>query len=323
MTAAICTLFEGDYHYGVAALSNSLYNKGFRGTIYVGYRGKLPEWATGGESILLSKWAKSTLLTLSKDFRICFLLLDTDYSLTNYKPNFIIDLLEYTSENIESIYYFDPDIVISKPWSYYREWIQCGLALCEDINSPLSEFHPRRVVWRNYFRKYNITLTFKNSIYVNGGFIGVKRSDIEFLKIWKDVQDYMAEEIGGLENSIFSNQSYNSTIPKRDGFQIFDKSDQDALNAAIEVYNGNISFLGLESMGFKSGEHLMLHALGSPKPWNTNLLLRALNGRPPRIVDEYYWKKPHHPILAHTRIHITIKKISLYLSKMIGRFYRV
>lgn len=322
MKSAVCTLFEGHYHYGVAALTNSLYFNGFRGTMYVGYRGKLPSWALKGKDIVTKKWNKSTLLSISNDLKICFLLLDTKHSLTNYKPDFMLELLE-NIENIESLYYFDPDITVNKSWSHFEEWIECGVSLCEDVNSPYLQFHPRRVGWRNYFAKYGLNLAYRNSVYVNGGFIGLNESAKEFLIIWKYVQECMAEAIGGLGNSIFSNHNYKSTIPLRNGFQIFDKTDQDALNATLEIYQGKLSIIGLEAMGFKPGDSLMLHALGSPKPWKTNMIMRTLNGRPPRLVDTGYWKYAWFPVKAHSKHLKIFKKISLYISKMIGRFYKV
>lgn len=323
MVSSICTLFEGHYHYGVAALSNSLYNQGFRGTIYVGYRGELPNWALKGKKESVGKWKDAVTLIPIEGIQLTFLPLITTYSLTNYKPDFMLEVWEGPAKNAEALFYFDPDIIVNDSWVCFEQWVNCGVALCEDIDSPFQEFHPRRVGWRNYYKKYNIELAFKNQIYVNGGFVGLLKKDISFLTLWMQLQKIMGTAIGGLENSIFSNQSYNSTILKMEGFTIFDKSDQDALNATIEAYPENISYLGKEGMGFESKHITMYHALGSPKPWKTRHFLRTLRGRIPRREDVVYWENTTSPILAHSKWKINQKKTSIKAAKFIGRFYKV
>jgi hypothetical protein len=323
MNSAICTLFEGHYHYGVAALSNSLYNRGFRGVVYVGYRGELPVWALKGKKQSIAKWEEAIILSPIDGLQLIFLPLKTTYSLTNYKPDFMLELWDGPAKNADAFFYFDPDIVIDESWSCFEDWINCGVALCEDIGSPLQEFHPRRVGWRDHYRNYNIELQYKNQIYVNGGFVGLLKKDVSFLRLWVKLQEIMGVAIGGLENSIFSNHTYNSTILKTEGFQIFDKSDQDALNAAIEAYFGDISYMGREGMGFVSGKAMMFHILGGPKPWKTDHLLRAIKGIIPRTGDITYWQNGIYPILAHSKWEISRKTTSIKIAKGIGRFYKV
>jgi len=323
MISAICTLFEGHYHYGVATLSNSLYTQGYRGTIYVGYRGALPNWVLKGKKQSIGKWEEAIFISPIDGLQLIFLPLKTTYSLTNYKPDFMLDLWDGPAKNSDAFFYFDPDIVINDSWSCFEQWVNCGIALCEDVNSPLQEYHPRRQGWKSYFENYKIDLEFKNQIYVNGGFVGVHKKNISFLNLWVNLQEVMGEAIGGLENSIFSKQTYNSTILKMEGFQIFDKSDQDALNATIEAYKGEISYFGKEGMGFVPGKATMFHALGKYKPWNVNFIFRSLDGRSPRAVDECYWQHSNHPILAHSKGEIRKKKIAIKICKLIGRFYKV
>jgi hypothetical protein len=322
MISAICTLFEGHYHYGVATLSNSLYTQGFRGTIYVGYRGTLPNWALKGKKQSIGKWEEAIILSPIDGLQLVFLPLTTTYSLTNYKPDFMLELWDGPAKNSDAFFYFDPDIVIDDSWSCFEQWVNCGVALCEDVNSPLQEYHPRRQGWKSYFKNYKIDLEFKNQIYVNGGFVGVHKKDISFLILWVKLQEFMGEVIGGLENSIFSKQTYNSTILKMEGFQIFDKSDQDALNATIEAYKGEISYFGKEGMGFVPGKATMFHALGKYKPWNVSFILRSLDGRSPRAVDVCYWQHSNHPIFAHSKREKSNKLMAIKISKLIGRFYK-
>jgi hypothetical protein len=320
MPSIICTLFEDHYHYGVASLTNSLYWQGFRGSLFAGYRGELPPWASPAIANNNLEWPGARTYNVEDRIKLHFLPLETDYHLTNYKPDFMIKILQEIEHEVDAIFYFDPDIVANIGWPSFEKWAACGVALCEDVNSPMHEHHPRRVAWRNFFGENGICLNFKDSIYVNGGFIGLARQEFEFLNLWKTLQEKMALVIGGLNRSSLN----GNTLPEeaRDQFGPFPKTDQDALNATVEAWNGRISFIGMEGMGFKSGASLMGHALGNPKPWNSNPLLMAFDGCAPRMVDKGYWISSKGPVNAHSTGMIKYKLISLRIASALARFYR-
>jgi len=320
MQSVVCTLFERDYHYGVAALTNSLYKRGYRGSIYAGYRGSLPSWCSKSRENRQFQWENSTTLEVAEGLQIHFLPLDTNYHLTNYKPDFMLRLLSGPASDADSIYYLDPDIVVMSPWSNFKDWTACGVALCEDLNSPLPKYHPRRMGWRNYYAKSNIVLNFKDPIYANGGFVGLRAKDFDFLNLWRSLQELMAPLIGGLDRSVLS----GTPLPKelRNRWFPFGKTDQDVLNAAVEVWEGPVSFLGKEGMGFKPGfSSILPHALGEIKPWKNNFLWKSLAGNIPREVDKKYWNSVSYPIKVYSGRYIFWKRIMLNIASFIGRFY--
>jgi hypothetical protein len=321
MTSAICTLYEGHYHHGVAALSNSLFRNGFRGSIYVGYRGvELPPWANKAIDNPELKWENAKSLRIVEGLELHFLPVVTCYHLTNYKPDFMLELWDGPAKDAESMFYVDPDIILIAPFIYLQEWINCGVALCEDINSPLQEFHPRRVSWRHYYKKYDIELNFKNQIYVNGGFIGVLRKDIDFLRIWKIQQEVMSDIIGGLNRSGFKNG--DQLLPEFIGdFSPFGNVDQDALNTTIEVYKGKISFMGKEAMGFCYGVILLPHAVGQRKPWLIKPFIDWMLGLSPRIVDKEFWKNTKTPIQSFSSKKIVWINFQIKITSFLGRIY--
>lgn len=319
MTSIICTLFEKDYHYGVATLTNSLYKQGFRGSIYAGYSGSLPSWCIYAKENSSLCWQGGLTLDVRPGLELHLLPLDTTYHLTNYKPDFMLRLLDGPGKHSKAIFYFDPDIVVTARWSFIEDWSDCGVSLCEDVNSPLPKNNPRRIAWRKYFGERGFDLTFKESIYANGGFVGINSKNFAFIELWRDLQCAMAPRIGGLRLSALT----GAQLPKEESgpFAPFSKTDQDALNAAVEAWTGDISFIGKEGMAFSNGTPIMPHALGAAKPWRCKPVKRALQGSPPRQVDREYWKFVNDPIVTHPNRLVKFRRISLKIASFIGRFY--
>ena len=315
-SSSVCTLFEGDYHLGLAALVNSLYAHGFRGVVWAGYRGDLPPWAKPATAH--SAYAE---YQVAEGCVIRFLRLETTAHLTNIKPDFMLSILDQHDPACEALFYIDPDIVINEPWPSFEEWITCGVAVCEDVNSPFPVHHPRRVGWRRCFGKIGITLRPRDASYANGGFVGVARGNREFLVTWKRLQDAMWTVIGGAE---FAGIPGGQSVAGRSGFfDCFGKTDQDALNAAIEAAGEiPVSFLGRQAMGFEAGKAMLPHALGVAKPWRRHYIREALAGRPPTPADRSFWEHAAGPASALSRNTIARAKVSLAIAAAIGRFIR-
>ncbi len=304
MKSAICTLFEGNYHYGLGALANSLYHYGFRGTIWVGYRGSPPPWA----SPLVERNGFHEY-SFSEGCSLIFVSLATSSHLTNYKPDFMLKVWRELCSDADALFYFDPDIVIKCRWSYYEEWVSRGVALCEDVNSPLLKNHPLRMAWREFYESHSFYLSSDIERYVNGGFIGVKKTNKDFLRSWLKVQKVMAPAIGGLNNTNIEDRTF-----------LFNKTDQDALNIALMNTQLPTSLIGKEGMDFIFGGFTMSHAIGGGKPWVKRYWSDALLKRKsPRLSDNEYWKHTQYPIELYSRIALLGKRLDLGVGKLLSR----
>lgn len=306
MISAICTLFEGHYHYGVGALVNSLYRYGFRGVVWAGYRGNLPPWAS-----LTETRNGFQDYRVAKDFILRFVPLTADHHFTNFKPDFMLRVLCDYCPEADAIFYFDPDIVIKCRWSFFEEWITYGIALCEDICSPVPDSHPLRMAWRRYYKEHGFVDTSHDDIYVNAGFIGMTRECMSFLMKWKNIQELMAPTFGGLSNANISDPTF-----------IFKKTDQDALNISKMFSEYPLSLMGQEAMDIKFGGFTMSHAIGAPKPWKKHMIVKALRRLPPSLPDKEYWKNVRNPVTLYSKLSYLIRKADLKIAAALSRFIK-
>jgi hypothetical protein len=255
--------------------------------------------------------------------KVVFQRLETEAHFTNYKPQFLLQTLEETQA--DRIFYFDPDIVVEARWGFFEEWADAGVALAEDVNSPLPENHPRRVAWRNRFKEVGIDLKYRQAAYVNGGFIGMRREFRVFAERWCElltkIIGWEAGDRGWNHTTVSGGRISQELGTFAHSFSI---PDQDSLNGAVEACAQlPISVIGQEAMGFKVGGYIMYHALGPRKPWRRRYVSDALGGSPPARVDKLFWHfLEQGPIKPLPLSVVKSKQRQVKLAAAIGRFIR-
>lgn len=318
MKCVVCTLFEHHYHFGVAIFVNSLSRQGFKGKVYAGFRGPLPPWAESGAKMQPNGHIE---LQASPNVLLIFVPLETSTHLTNYKPDFMLQVEAWAAAETDALIYCDPDIVLDIEWQYIEDWISCGIAVCEDVNSPLPENHPTRVGWRRFFKQHGHELKFRSISYANGGFVGLTWNHRKFLVLWQEFMTHIGELLGGRDIVGINGGKHLQSLY---GFaDCFSKTDQDALNAIMEALPEiPVSFLGREAMGFQPGRQILPHALGTTKPWNRRYIQMALSGVAPTRVDKLYWIYAEGPLRPFSPTHISFIRMQLAICAALGRFIR-
>jgi len=304
---SICTLFEGDYHLGLAAFINSLVRAGYNGTIWAGFRGDLPPWIDQ----LRRLNSNSNEYMVTDLVLLVFVPVVTDMHFANHKPQFMLDLINGPARECKYLWYFDPDIFIRCRWSFFMDWQRHGIALCQDlVNNILPENSPLRQSWVEIASRIGLIGPQPLNYYFNSGMVGVSSTHLSFLRLWKSLIDQA--EVTGCNLKEF--MPGTREMP-------FHACDQDALNIAAMFTEHPLTTMGPEAMGFVGGGFTMYHAIGI-KPWRGSLLLRTLNGFPPSNATKFFFSEASTPIHYYSTWRLFSKRFACTISAFVGRFYR-
>jgi hypothetical protein len=298
MSVTLCTLFEGDYHLGAAALLNSLHRSGFTGTFVCGYRGARPAWANQTDRLapLRVRWVEVSVST----------------HLTNYKPVFMQSCLHIHTPTADAIGYLDPDIVVKAAWPVLDRWMRSdGVALCEDVNASFPSGHPYRFAWNDFFARHGLVPQRTLERYYNGGFVAVNRERESLLLRWTELIELAKSELGSMDRLKHSGPD-----------ALFHSMDQDALNMALLLDPVPIHAVGPEGMDFLPGGHLLSHAAGGRKPWRGGFLREAFSGRPPGTAHKQFHRYADSPVTVLSSATLAWRRFELAAAALLGRFYR-
>jgi hypothetical protein len=307
MKTTVCSLFEGAYSYGIGALANSLVASGYQGDFWVGYRGTLPDWV----SPIRDSKAGRISFEVSKDVMIHFVLLETPTHFAYYKPIFLEQVLTLFAPEANAAIYLDPDIVIKGPWGLFNQWPEGGVALVHDVHSMMPSRHPMRLAWKKTLSLHGLSADVERDRYYNSGFVGIARTQLEFLKTWARIVEIAQAEIGQVKG-----------VKHSAAGDIFHTPDQDAMNIALMVSDVPVNAAHSESMDFETGGFLMSHAIGSPKPWAGGFVRMAIKGVTPSLPSKCFLQYADGPIRLFSTGHLKRLRLSMRIASAIGRFYR-
>jgi len=302
MNVTVFTLSEGRYHYGVAALINSLSACGFKGDVAIYYKGDLPPWTRS-----LPRSGEQTFQV--QRLRLVFKRAEIKRHLGYHKPFAALDELTANPDS-EAVVYADPDILFLAPWTFFEEWLGMGVALCLDSNFPdLSENHPWRKTWKGLLKRATGQESLPITSYPNSGFFGVTRADSDFLRSWSEVTRKFEEE-GGNTISFDLKNRHKPIV-----------GDQDLLAATLMGWKKNTSILGQEGMGFTGHHFILAHNVGAPKPWDKSYVREALKGMRPTPGEALYLKFANGPLSPYSADELAAKQWDFRFAQLISRVW--
>jgi len=305
--SGICTLFEGDYHFGLAAFLNSLVHAGYAGPVWAGFRGPLPPWLNQ-----LKKTAQSTHeYEIADQIQLALVPVSSQVHLTNYKPRFMLDLLAGPAAGCEYLWYFDPDICLRVPWTFFADWQKYGIALCQEIiDNSIPQDSPLRHEWMEIGSRIGLKNPRALNHYFNGGLAGVAAKHLSFIEAWRRLIEFAGATGYDLERMMPGTR-----------MEPLHASDQDALNIAAMYSEFPLSTLGPQGMGFIPGDIKMFHNVGV-KPWRGSFLLRALGGAVPTNAMKYFLTQVSSPIRPYSPMALWGRRLACSIAAFIGRFYQ-
>lgn len=309
MRTAVCTLFEGHYHHGVAALVNSLVAAGYEGTVWVGHRGPLPAWLVHHAGFD----RHAGRLQVTPQVALHAVALDPPRSLNYQKPAFMRALLHVHDTAAEAVVYLDPDLVVKCAWREIEAWFADGaVALVEDIDGILPSDHPRREGWRRFFAAHGEIPRHAMERYYNSGFVGVPRMHDDLLAAWQRICERIATAHGSAP------RQRKQGAPSH----LFHSTDEDALNFALMLSEVPLHTQGPEAMDFAPGGRHLSHAVGAAKPWQGRHFRGALRGRPPSVASQAFYRFTRGPLASLSPLTLVRRRVSMALATALGRVYR-
>jgi hypothetical protein len=300
----VATLYEGDYHLGVAGLINSVVRMGFKGLFWIGIRGDLPAWTAPLKR-------RSDGLFEVGEALLGFEDLKTERHFGQYKSVFLSQVAE-RGITARYLWYFDPDIALKCDWSFIERWVRHGISLCEDSNyGTMPSTHPLRCEWIELARAAGWgEPVSRPERYLNSGFVGMDIAHRAFLAKWMAAVELA--HLSGVTHGQFQKGNRERT---------FFTVDQDTMNIAAMYTDAPFSLIGPEGMGFTPSPLAMLHAVSKPKPWRKAWLRSALRGVPPTNADKQWLASLDGPVWPYPAGKLSGMRRRASLAALIGRFY--